>query len=527
MGLSKKTFWYSILLASAMVAFMTGYFVFMLPSLYVDYVMESNLNSAIEIQKGYMENGSYENITVKNPAGAITLEIPKEGDTVYIAGKFFKLTAQIQDDELESLLISFRNMMDGKISFEEFQKGLGNLETEKFNLENLFPEDYPLRIWVEGIENQDIYTEENMKNHMISENMMVYEASVSDENYGYTTYLAMGCTQEAFVITVLPTMTPNMEEITPVVMGSLPMIIAVVFLLVLISSRFFSGKIVNPIIRLAGYAESAKMSENLEIEPFPVESRDETGILAETLNELYEKLRGNYLELAEKNRMLKEKNERQEVFLRASSHQLKTPITAALLLVEGMINEVGKYKDAKAYLPQVKEQLLFMRKIVEDILSLNYRAEHLEMEVVAMDILVKEVVSSYEFQMEEKKLKAVIKGRELIWTDGEIMKKIVDNLISNAVSYTPAGEKIEIDMATDALRIRNYGAAIDEKILPDIFEPFVSSAEGKKGKGLGLYIVSYYGRLLGCSIRIDNKENYVLSELIFPKGEKKGEQTCL
>lgn len=524
MGLSKKTFLYSILLAVVMVAFIIGYFVFMLPSLYVDYVMESHLESVIKIQKGYMEDGSYENITVKNPAGAVTLEIPKEGDTVYASGKFFKLTAEIQDDELKEVLVGFRNMMDGEIAFDEFQKKLENLETEKFTLNNLFPEEYPIKIQMEGIENQNLYTGEKVKSHMISENLMVYEASVSDKDYGYTTYVAMGWTKEAYIVTILPTMTPKMEEIKPVVMGSLPMIITVMFLLVLISSRFFSGKIVNPIIGLAGYAESARLSENLQMEPFHGNTGDEIGILAEALNELYGKLRENYLELEEKNRMLEEKNERQEVFLRASSHQLKTPIAAALLLVEGMINEVGKYRDAKAYLPEVKEQLLTMRKIVEDILSLNYRAKHLERETVDMGVLVKEIVSSYQVQTEEKQLVVVVEGGNLVSTDGEIMKKIVDNLISNAVQYTPFGERIEIEIGTSALYIRNYGAAIDQKILPDIYEPFVSSDEGKKGKGLGLYIVSYYGRLLGCRIQIENKENFVLSELTFPVCQKKGER---
>lgn len=523
MGLSKKTFWYSILLAATMVVFVIGYFVFMLPSLYVDYVMESNLDSVIEIQKWYTENGSYEDLTLKNPAGAVTLEIPKEGNTIYAAGKFFKLTAEIQDDQLENLLNSFRNMIDGEISFEEFQKEFANMETEEFDLKNLFSAEFPLKIQAEGIKGEGVYTEESIKTHMISEDLMVYEANVSDENYGYTTYMAFGRTQDAFVLTILPTMTPKMEEITPVVMGSLPMIIAVVFLLVLISSRFFSGKIVNPIIRLAGYAENAKLSNDLQIEPFPGESGDEIGVLAETLNELYGKLRENYLELEKKNRMLEEKNERQEVFLRASSHQLKTPITAALLLTEGMINEVGKYKDAKAHLPEVKEQLLSMRKIVEDILSLNYRAEHLEMETVAVDGLVKDVIRSYEVQIEEKKLKVAVKGKAAVSTDEEIMKKMIDNLISNAVSYTPYGEKIEIEIGADAFCIRNYGAAIDEKIVSHIFEPFVRSDEGKKGKGLGLYIVSYYGRLLGYRIRIENKEDHVLSQLIFSVCEEKGE----
>ena len=73
MGLRKKTFLYSVTLAVIMIVFVIGYFVFMLPSLYVDYVMNSNLESVIEIQKGYMEERSYDNLTVKNPSSVFTM----------------------------------------------------------------------------------------------------------------------------------------------------------------------------------------------------------------------------------------------------------------------------------------------------------------------------------------------------------------------------------------------------------------------------------------------------------------------
>ena len=88
MGLRKKTFLYSVVLAVIMIAFIIGYFVLMLPSLYVDYVMNSNLESVVEIQRGYMEQRSYDHLTVKNPSSVYTMEIPNTGNEVYIAGKF-------------------------------------------------------------------------------------------------------------------------------------------------------------------------------------------------------------------------------------------------------------------------------------------------------------------------------------------------------------------------------------------------------------------------------------------------------
>ena len=57
--------------------------------------------------------------------------------------------------------------------------------------------------------------------------------------------------------------------------------------------------------------------------------------------------------------------------MRASSRQLKTPVAAAMLLIDGMIDEMGKYADVKTYLPQVKGKLIEMRDIVNNVLYLK------------------------------------------------------------------------------------------------------------------------------------------------------------
>lgn len=530
MKLSKKTFVYSIMLAVLMVAFVVGYFVFMLPSLYVDYVMKSNLKSVAAVQKEYMESRSYENLTVKNPSAVFSLEIPDKGNQIYVAGKFFKLTVEVQDEELKSMLDYVRNKMSSgqkmegaeypdevpsDVAWTDTMEAWEKIE-KKFAGKELFDENYPIAVQMEWKENPGLYQGEYEKFHMISNDIFIYEAGISDGNYSYTTYTAMARDGDAYIITVYPTLTPKMDEITPVVIGSLPMIIAVVFLLVLVASRFFSGKIVDPVIRLAGYAQSAKLAGYSQIEPFETKGEDEIALLGKTIQELYEKLRSSYLELEETNRQLEEENIRQEVFLRASSHQLKTPISAALLLTEGMMNEIGKYKNVKEYLPQVKSQLLSMRKIVEDILYLDYHAKNMEKEEIAVGQLVEEVVKAYGVQIEAKELNVSISGTAVIFSDREMLKKIIDNLFSNAAGYTPFGERIVIEVQKQELCIKNYGTVIDEKLLPNVFQPFVSSNETGKGKGLGLYVAAYYSRLLGCKVEIENMENGVCARLLFP-----------
>lgn len=534
MKLSRKTFLYSMILAGIMVAFIVGYFTVMLPSLYVKYVKDSNFNSAVEVQKSYTEERTYDHVTVKNPTAVYSVEIPNEGSKLYVAGKYFKLTVDVRDEELRELLDRIRdNManMEGTGNTEklwgensDFNEEKGEewkkIFEEKFALEELFGEDYPVSVQIEGKEGDGGFREEYEKVHMVTDNLMVYEAGVSDENYGYITYIAMTRAKDALIVTVMPTMTPRMDEITPVVMGSLPMIIVVVFLLILIASRFFSGKIVNPIIRLADYAEGAKLAEHFEVEKFEAGSTDEIGDLGRAIQELYEKLRDQYLALEQTNHVLEEENVRQEVFLRASAHQLKTPVSAALLLVEGMINEVGKYKNTKEYLPEVKGQLLSMKRIVEDILYLNYHIDHMEKEDVRVELLVKELVEAYTVQAENKGLKFEMEGEGSFLTDREMLRKIIDNLLSNAVSYTPEGEKIEIQIRPGEFCVINHGAVIEEKLLPNIFDPFVSSDGGRKGKGLGLYVASYYGRLMGCGLTVENQDGGVCARLSWKEKEK-------
>ncbi len=526
MGLRKKTFLYSIALAVIMTAFVIGYFVLMLPSLYVDYVMNSNLESAWDIQKGYMENKSYDNIIVKNLTSAFSLEVPDEGSEIYVTGKFFRAELTIQDDRLQTVLDDIRNILSSTEHAEDMQY----LEVGEFaelaalwkdDLQDILAkkspivEDYPIEVKVEGKGEPGIYTGEYYKYHSMSNGIIIFESGVSGGNNSYTTYFAMGRTEDSFVVTILPTMTPQMEEISPIVMGSIPMIVSVIFLVVLVASRFFSGKIVNPIIRLADYAENVRLTKGFEADEFDSDSKDEIGALGRNLHELYGKLRDNYEELDNKNRILEEENERQEVFLKASSHQLKTPIAAALLLVEGMINEVGKYKNTQKYLPEVKKQLLSMRKIVEDILYLNFHAENLMQEDVSVEVLAEELVKSYSVQTENKQLHVTIEGHGIISADREMLKKIVDNMFSNAVQYTPGQQEISIEISDKELCITNYGVAIDDELLPNIFEPFVSSDGSSKGKGLGLYVASYYSRLMGYRLKIENINNGVRAKLLF------------
>lgn len=514
MRLSKKTFCYSIAISLILVMFIVLYFSFMLPSLYVSQMEEDNLESVVSLQEGYLENRSYDGLIVKNPTGAATVEVPLHGSKVYVVGKAFKVELELKSGILLDTLDSFRDAVAQAEDTEEVDFPEPDWDEIKEALVPNKDEDYPLSFVLNASKDMAGLVTTETKSHVISDSIVVFEGGMMDGENQYTTYIASSMTSDALIFSFMPVTTPQMKEIRPIVLGSLPMIAVVVLLLVLVGSQIFSRKIVNPVIRLADYAQEIKISKMGDIAPLKMKEKDEIGELGNTLNELYARLRSQYLELEDKNQELAGENKRQEVFLRASSHQLKTPVTAALLLVDGMMEEVGKYKDTKKYLPEVKRQLKSMQKIIEDILYLNHCAEHIQREPVDIDLLLDELLENYRVQAEEKGL-TVRKNKVNMqaYTDRELLKKIVDNVVSNAVAYTPAGETIKIYEGEKGLTVENFGAHIDEELLPHIYEPFVSSDTRQKGRGLGLYVTAYYAEILGWKVEIANTAGSVCATL--------------
>ena len=623
MRLGRKNLLYSMALAGVMMVFLVGYFIYMLPSLYVEHMMEQNLKSIYEQHKAYVETGSYENVRVKNVTACFSMEIPLEGDCIFVAGKAFSAEIILKDRRLGEILDSFREKLEkygipggkaaeggrpkadsgerksaaarpaegpGKESAAAARaaKGPGKesaaavrpaegpgkesaaaarpaegpgerkpaaaarskdesrekwdpvLSAEMEALEHVLKETlsdadtFPVEVRL--LSNNGVaedFFNESMKVHTYSGDIIIMEASVEDANNRFANYMAMEQTKDSIVVSYLPVVAPDADEIRPVVLQSLPMLGAVILLLVLLFSRMYSGGIVGPILRLVRHAEEMERTPNVTVgrmsDEWP-DRKDEVRELADTLDDFYMQIKDSYRKLEEKNRELEEENCRQEIFLRASSHQLKTPVAAALLLVDGMINEIGRYRETKIYLPKVKEQLLSMRRIVEEILYLNRCAENRELQQTDVGGLTVRRLHAYQVELADRGISAVVSGEESfsLNTDEMMIDQILDNLLSNAVKYTPRDGSIKIKLtACNAegkaeVRIENAGAAIDEELLPHIYEPFVRGChEGgpsPDSHGLGLYIASYYAKKLGITLSVQNGENCVISVLIFPDG---------
>lgn len=465
----RKNLYYSLLLAVVMMILLIGYFIWMLPSLYVSYTEEQNLKAIRSQHQTFLETGTYEQVRVRNPTACMSVKIPFEESYIEAASKMLTVKITPSDTETAALMEEIRSFAR-TYSFQTPTKKPVRLLKK---MDQIFKKVH-LPVQTEILYQQtadDLYDKETVRVHTLDKHGMILETTVSDQHHQYTNYLAMQQGPDALVFSVLPVVTPQMEEIRPVVMQSVPMLAAVLLLLVLIFSQLYSAGIVHPM----------------------------------------------YQKLLDMNQSLLEENERQEMFLRASSHQLKTPVTAALLLLDGIIGGIGKYKDQKKYLPKVKEQLLSMRSIIDEILSLHKSHRKQNARSIYLYDLIQTQTASYQLPAADRQLQILVEGSSdvSVWADYDILSKIIDNLLSNAVAYTPQGGRITISISSQKLVIQNDGITIPQDMLPHIFEPFVCGEHQTAPHGLGLYIAAYYAKMMSAALEIRNLENSVEAALVF------------
>ncbi len=210
---------------------------------------------------------------------------------------------------------------------------------------------------------------------------------------------------------------------------------------------------------------------------------------------------------------------RQE-FVANVSHELKTPLTVMKACVETL--QDGAVEDPEArgpFLQLIAEGAERLHALILDLLSLA-RIESGEEVLEFDDLLVGEVV---EFCLERFRPRAEAKRLTLeaqpssvplaVWADREAFSQILDNLVDNAIKYTPEGGTIRVHWVSREneleLSVEDTGPGIPERDLSRIFERFyrVDKARARQlgGTGLGLSIVKHLAQAMNGSISASSK----------------------
>jgi two-component system phosphate regulon sensor histidine kinase PhoR len=195
---------------------------------------------------------------------------------------------------------------------------------------------------------------------------------------------------------------------------------------------------------------------------------------------------------------------RQE-FVANVSHELKTPLSVIKVCAETLLD--GAMDDAEhrvRFLERIARQADRLHALILDLLSLariESGAELFAYGPVTLHAVASACVERNRPRAEARGQSLVVLGQEggRIWADEEAVEQILDNLLDNAVKYTPDGGRIEVRLFRTAglgcFEVADTGIGIPEADLPRIFERFyrVDKARSREmgGTGLGLSIVKH------------------------------------
>lgn len=288
----------------------------------------------------------------------------------------------------------------------------------------------------------------------------------------------------------------GVANITKIITGIFVIILAFIFFFAL---RNVNKKIIQPIYRLIENFQSFPVTKAV-IEKYS--RNDEIG-------ELYKHFRSMQEKLIAAEKEAKKEQEEKEMLIASISHDLKTPLTSIRAFAEAI---VAQPKKGAQYAETIVSKADYMQKMLSDLLAysvLQSPKYELQLEMVEAEEFFDMLMHDYESLMEEKNITLITRCNVsgVIGVDVNQWIRVADNLVANAVKFTPQNGTIRIVATQEPQKeklfsftkkvcikegtyfiVENSGEGIEQEEIAKILEPLyqVDKARTKSGSGTGL-----------------------------------------
>ena len=226
-------------------------------------------------------------------------------------------------------------------------------------------------------------------------------------------------------------------------------------------------------------------AENLKLRLKIPGTKDEIESLAKTFNQMISRL--------------DEAFSSQRQFMEDISHELKTPLSVLKGELEVTLKRIRSTQEYETALQSSLEEVNRIAGIVENLLTLarfDAKTTTLNPQSLDLNLLIKDTVEAIQVLAVQKNIKLQFNGAHTVevLADKNQLKRLLLNLVDNAIKYTPAGGVIAIDLRQQKeladIEITDTGIGIPEAELPFIFDRFyrVDKSRSSIGFGLGLSI---------------------------------------
>ncbi len=289
-------------------------------------------------------------------------------------------------------------------------------------------------------------------------------------------------------------------------------------ILFILLSFFFVKLALRPVKQLAKSAEV--LAEQSEISALPdIESNDEIGELTKTLNHLLRKA-GQSMETL-------------ELFAANVSHELKTP----LAIMHSEISLLQKKSDSPNQYSYdlLGEEVDRMQTLIENLLVISNSQRPYKL--MPSDIWLQDFISD-----ESGRIQRIFRNNNMhfdfskvqstkVYTDIYLLQLVFDNLVRNAILYSPENTTITISTTSDksgvSIHVCDTGPGIAEAEITKMLEPFIRGEstvhQTMTGSGLGLSISTWATKLLGATLNLENiSPNGLKASITLPLEKAKG-----
>lgn len=199
---------------------------------------------------------------------------------------------------------------------------------------------------------------------------------------------------------------------------------------------------------------------------------------------------------------IEEKNSVYEYFL-LWIHQIKTPITAAKLLVDR--EEISP--------AEIKKQIFYIEDYTNmalNFLKISNKEADMDITEIDLDKVVKNVIKKYSILFISNRITLKYdKIEEKVVSDTKWLSILLEQIVSNAIKYSQGGEvEIRFHKFENCLEIRDTGIGIRAEDIPKIFDRGYSGFNGRmnqKSSGIGLFLASEIAKKLSIDIKVDSK----------------------
>ena len=230
-------------------------------------------------------------------------------------------------------------------------------------------------------------------------------------------------------------------------------------------------------------------------------------------------------------------------FVSSVSHDLKTPLALIQLFAETL--ELGRLKNtdrAHEYYRIINSEARKLTRLINNLLDFSKIEAGLrtytKREPVDLSELTRGVLDALESQFAHNQFTVTsqLEAGVPVYIDAEAAVQAIENLVSNAMKYSPERRDIEVEVARadgfGVVRVRDHGIGIPPRMQRKIFRKFfriqTDAGSGPQGTGLGLAIVDHVMRGHGGFVRVDSEPGRGSTfTLHFPlyAGETHGDQT--